>query len=160
MNIVISSFLMSVKHASTMWSQSNVTAVTVKNVKKKGYWHWHIFWILRFFEGALQEASQILQLSGRLVHSGQWASNPIPAPKVGVFDTLSDWIQYLNFAKKWFIQYSIQYCFTQYSIQNIIQFKICWFNSKVQFISQGIIHTGRMGKVPKNYFKNVQNRLK
>ena len=35
MNIVISSFLMSVKHASTMWSQSNVTAVTVKNVKKK-----------------------------------------------------------------------------------------------------------------------------
>ena len=43
--------------------------------------------------------------------------------RVGVFDTLSDSIQYLNFAKKWFIQFSIQYCFTQDSIQNIIQFK-------------------------------------
>ena len=43
---------------------------------------------------------------------------------VGVFDTLSDSIQCLNFAKKWFIQYSIQYRFTQDSIQNIIQFKI------------------------------------
>ena len=42
---------------------------------------------------------------------------------IGVFDTLSDSIQYLNFAKKSFIQYSIQYCFTQDSIQNIIQFK-------------------------------------
>ena len=30
----------------------------------------------------------------------------------------------------------------------------------IQFISQGIIDTGRMGKVPKNYLKNVQNRLK
>ena len=38
-------------------------------------------------------------------------------------DTLSDSIQCLNFAKKWLIQYSIQYCFTQDSIQNIIQFK-------------------------------------
>ena len=43
---------------------------------------------------------------------------------IGVSDTLSDSIQCLNFAKKWFIQYSIQYCFTQDSIQNIIQFKI------------------------------------
>ena len=51
--------------------------------------------------------------------------------EVGVFDTLSDWIQCLNFAKKWFIQYSIQYCFTQDSIQNIIQLKkIRRFNSK------------------------------
>ena len=41
-----------------------------------------------------------------------------------VNDTQSDSIQYLYFAKKWFIQYSIQYCFTQDSIQNIIQFKI------------------------------------
>ena len=40
-----------------------------------------------------------------------------------VNDTQSDSIQYLNFAKKWFIQYSIQYCFTQDSIQNIIQLK-------------------------------------
>ena len=42
---------------------------------------------------------------------------------IGVFDTLSDSIQCLNFAKKWFIQYSIQYCFTQDSIQNIINLK-------------------------------------
>ena len=49
-----------------------------------------------------------------------------------VGDTQSDSIQYLNFAKKWSIQYSIQYCCTKDSIQNIIQFfkKICWFNSK------------------------------
>ena len=39
---------------------------------------------------------------------------------VGVFDTLSDAIQCMNFAKKWFLQYSIQYCFTQDSIQNNI----------------------------------------
>ena len=42
---------------------------------------------------------------------------------VVVGDTQSDSIQCLNFAKKWFIQYSIQYCFTQDSIQNIIQLK-------------------------------------
>ena len=42
---------------------------------------------------------------------------------VGVFDTLSDSIQCLNFAKKLFIQYSIKYCFTQDSVQNIIQLK-------------------------------------
>ena len=41
-----------------------------------------------------------------------------------VGDTQSDSIQCLNFAKKLFIQYSIQYCFTRDSIQNIIQFKI------------------------------------
>ena len=40
-----------------------------------------------------------------------------------VADTQSDSIQCLNFAKKWFIQYSIQCRFTQDSIQNIIQFK-------------------------------------
>ena len=48
---------------------------------------------------------------------------PIPNELV-VGDTQSDSIQYLNFAKKWFIQYLIQYCFTKDSIQNIIQFKI------------------------------------
>ena len=82
---------------------------------------------------------------------------------VVVGDTQSDSIQCLNFAKKWFIQYSIQYCFTQDSIQNIIQFKKNSADSIqkiIQFISQGIIDTGRMGKVPKNYLKNVQNRLK
>ena len=71
---------------------------------------------------------------------------------VGVFDTLSDSIQCLNFAKKWFIQHSIQYFFTQDSIQNIIQFKKKSADSIqkiIQFISQGIIDTGRMGKVPK-----------
>ena len=78
-------------------------------------------------------------------------------------DTQSDSIHFLNFAKKWFIQYSIQYCFAQDSIQNIIQFKKKSADSIqkiIQFISQGIIDTGRMGKVPKNYLKNVQNRLK
>ena len=30
----------------------------------------------------------------------------------------------------------------------------------IQFISQVIIDTGQMGKVPENYLKNVQNRLK
>ena len=40
-----------------------------------------------------------------------------------VADTQSNSIQCLNFAKKWFIQYSIQYGFAQDSIQNIIQFK-------------------------------------
>ena len=80
-------------------------------------------------------------------------------PRVVVNDTQSDSIQYLNFAKKWFIQYSIQYCFTQDSIQNIIQFKINSGDSIqniIQFNSQGMINTGRIGKVP----KNVQNRQK
>ena len=80
-----------------------------------------------------------------------------------VNDTQSDSIQYLNFAKKWFIQYSIQYCFTQDSIQNIIQFKINSGDSIqniIQFNSQGMINTGRIGKVPKNWPKSVQNRQK
>ena len=43
--------------------------------------------------------------------------------QIVVSDTQSDSIQCLNFAKKWFIQYLIQYCFAQDSIQNVIQFK-------------------------------------
>ena len=69
-----------------------------------------------------------------------------------VNDTQSDSIQYLNFAKKWFIQYSIQYCFNQDSIQNIIQFQKKSADSiqkMIQFNSQGTIDTGRIGKVPK-----------
>ena len=57
---------------------------------------------------------------------------------VVVNDTQTDSIQYLNFAKKWFIQYSIQYCFSQDSIQNIIQFKknilLIQFNSEYNSI--------------------------
>ena len=71
---------------------------------------------------------------------------------IGVFDTLSDSIQCLNFAKKLFIQYSIRYYFNQDSIQNIIQFKKKSADSIqkiIQFNSQGIINTGRMGKLPK-----------
>ena len=78
--------------------------------------------------------------------------------------TQSDSIQCLNFAKK--MIHSIIWC-------NIallkIQFKML-FNSKknsadsiqkiIQFNSQGIINTGRMGKVPKNCPKSVQNRQK
>ena len=58
---------------------------------------------------------------------------------------------------------SNQYCFTQDSIQNIIQFIISSGNSIqkiIQFDGQGIIDTGRVGKVPKNHPKSVQNRQK
>ena len=82
---------------------------------------------------------------------------------LGVSDTQIDSIQYLNFAKKLFIQYSIQYCFTRHSIQNIIQFKINSADSIqkiIQLNSQGIINTSRMGKVPKNCPKSVKNRQK
>ena len=109
----------------------------------------------------------------RSASAGCCTSRPLPylqesgapgfAVRLVVGDTQSDSIQFLNFAKKWFIQYSIQYCFAQDSIQNIIQFKKNSADSIqkiIQFISQGIIDTGRMGKVPKNYLKNVQNRLK
>ena len=44
--------------------------------------------------------------------------------------------------KKWFIQYSIQYCLTQDSIQNIIQFKTIFaylIQGIIQFNSQRII---------------------
>ena len=43
----------------------------------------------------------------------------------------------------------IQYCFTQDSIQNIVQFKEISADSIqkiIQFISQGIFGTGRIGK--------------
>ena len=69
-----------------------------------------------------------------------------------VNDTQSDSIQYLNFAQKWFIQYSIQYCFTQDSIQNIIQFKKNSADSIqkiIQFNKQRIIDTGLTEKCPK-----------
>ena len=82
---------------------------------------------------------------------------------IGVFDTLSDSIQCLNFAKKQLIQYSTQYHFTQDSIQNIIQFKKKSADSIqkiIQFNSQRIIDTGRIGKVPKKWPKNVQNGQK
>ena len=81
-----------------------------------------------------------------------------------VTDTQSDSIQCLNFAKKWFIQYSIHYCFTQDSIQNIVQFKKNYADSIqkiIKFNSQGIIDTGRgEGKVPKNWPKSVKKRQK
>ena len=44
-----------------------------------------------------------------------------------------------------------------YSIQNKSADSI---QKIIQFISKGIIDTRRIGKVPKNYLKNVQNRLK
>ena len=70
---------------------------------------------------------------------------------IGVFDTLSDSIEYLNFAKKWLLQYSIQYCCAQESIQNIIIFKEYSADSIqkiIQFNSQGIYDTGRILKAP------------
>ena len=48
--------------------------------------------------------------------------------------------------KKWFIQYSIQFCLTQDSIQKNSADSI---QKIIQFNSQGIINTGRMGKLPK-----------
>ena len=80
-----------------------------------------------------------------------------------MFDTVSDSIQCLNFAKKWFIQCSIQYYFTRDSIQNIIQFKSNSADSLqkiIQFNSQEIIDTSRIGKVPKHCPKSVQSRQK
>ena len=63
------------------------------------------------------------------------------------------------FSRKWFIQCSIQSCFTQDSIQNIIQFEENSADS-IQFNIQGIIDTGSVGKVPKIWPKSVQNRQK
>ena len=80
-----------------------------------------------------------------------------------VGNTQSDSIQYLNFVKKWFIQYSIQYHITHDSIKNIIQFKENSAESiqkMIQFNSQGVIDTGRIGKVSKNSPKSVHNRQK
>ena len=66
------------------------------------------------------------------IHLGIW-----------VFDTLSDSIQCLNFAKKWFIQYSIQYSFTQDSIY----FKNFFYPlSLIQF---------NVWILPKNYSFNI-----
>ena len=72
----------------------------------------------------------------------------IQGVKLGVGDTLSDSIQCLNFAKKWFN-----------SIQIIIQFKINSDDSIqkiIQFDSQGIIDNGQIRKK----CKSVQNRQK
>ena len=72
-----------------------------------------------------------------------------PGTGLVVADTQSDSIQCLK--KKRFFQYSIQYCFTQDSIQNIIQLKKSADSIQkiIQFNSQGTIDTGRIGKVPK-----------
>ena len=45
--------------------------------------------------------------------------------RIGVGDTQSDSIQCLNFAKKSFIQYLIQYCFIQASKYYSIQKRFC-----------------------------------
>ena len=82
---------------------------------------------------------------------------------LGVFDTLSDSIQSLNFAKK-----NIHSMFESILLYPRLNSKYYSIRKNsadsiqkiIQFISQGIIDTGRMGKVPKNYLKNVQNRLK
>ena len=88
----------------------------------------------------------------------------MPVPKrIVVGDTQSNSIQYLNFESFFGIQYSIQYCFTQDSIQNIIEYNKNSADSIqtiIQFNSQGIIDTGRIGKVPKKCPKSVQKRQK
>ena len=74
----------------------------------------------------------------RLSWIGVQSSVPGENHRVVVSDTQSDKFNvWIEFAKKWFIQYSIQYCFTQDSIQNIIQFQnksADWFNSKNNLI--------------------------
>ena len=78
---------------------------------------------------------------------------------VGVFDTLSDSIQCLNFAKKRFIQYSIQYCFTQDSIQNIIQFKknlLIQFKRLFNSIVRGSLILVKWEYCPKNDSFNIR----
>ena len=78
---------------------------------------------------------------------------------VGVFNTLSDSIQYLNFAKKGFIQYSIQYCFAQDSIQNIFQFKKNSTDSIqkiIQFYSQGLPENSIQKLIQKFHFGLIQ----
>ena len=72
--------------------------------------------------------------------------------EVGVDNTLSDSIQCLNFAEKWFNTILL----TQNSIQTIINFKINSADSIqniIQFNSQGIIDTGGIGKVSKRGLK-------
>ena len=82
---------------------------------------------------------------------------------IGVGDSLSDSIQCLNVAGKLFNSIFDSISFTQNSIQASIQFKT---NSAdliqkiIQFNSHGIIDTGRIGKVPQNCPKSVQNRQK
>ena len=78
-------------------------------------------------------------------------------------DTLFDSIQCMNFAKKLFNSMFESILLTQNSIQTIIQIIINSDDScqkSIQFNSQGIIDTGRIGKVPENCPKSVQNRQK
>ena len=76
----------------------------------------------------------------------------LAARAVGVGDTLSDSIQCLNFAEKWFNSIYDSILLTQNSIQTIIQFKINSGDSIQKIIqcnSWGIIDTGWIRKVPK-----------
>ena len=77
-------------------------------------------------------------------------------------NTLSESIQCLFFAEKWFNSVFDSILFIQNSIQTIIQLKkyADSIQKKIQFNSKGIIDTGPIGKVPKNCLKSVQNRLK
>ena len=77
----------------------------------------------------------------------------LAARAVGVGDTLSDSIQCLNFAEKWFNSIYDSILLTQNSIQTIIQFKITSGDSIQKIIqcnSWGIIDTGWIRKVPKS----------
>ena len=73
--------------------------------------------------------------------------------RVGVFYTLYDSIQCLNFDKKWFIQCSIQCCFTRK--------RFCWFNSKDNLIHKSGNHWYWSNRISaKNCPKSVQIRQK
>ena len=89
--------------------------------------HEHIIisWLTHFIlNGTLfKQTYTVFKQTNKSISTFQINENTSWSPFIGVFDTLSDSIQCLNFAKKWFIQYLIQYSFTQDSIQNITQFK-------------------------------------
>ena len=71
-------------------------------------------------------------------------------------DALTDSIQCLKLAEKWFHSIFDSILLTQNSIQTIIQFKIKSADSIrkiIQFNSKGIIDTGGIRRVPKKGLK-------
>ena len=99
--------------------------ITTRNTKTQ--WQ-HIYFVLELLVMALvpSDTACLSSSPGRIGRTLVWiscCSGPACSKKnfknmkvglsIGVIDTLSDSIQCLNVAKKWFIQYSIQYRFTQ-----------------------------------------------
>ena len=122
---------------STFSSKNNI-----KSAKKQFWWNIPMFWLRRKSWSVLTEYNFLQRLFFRFIPGSplllnleellaiSWAFHlSVSGMELVVGDTQSDSIQCLNFAEKWIIQYLIQYCFTQDSNQNIIQFKIHSSNS-------------------------------